>query len=49
VPYVAFVKRGQTKIVLATSVESNNFTIYRPAQDEAVKRGWYEITDQRSK
>jgi hypothetical protein len=43
VPYVAFVPRGQTTIVIAKSVDSNNKIVFRPSQAEAVKKLWYRV------
>ena len=43
IPYVAFVKRGQTKIMIAKDVDSNNAMVFKPSQEEALKKLWYQV------
>ena len=40
-PYVAFVKNN--KIVISSSPEGFNVKIYRPTQEEALEKKWYQI------
>lgn len=40
---VAFVKRGQTKVVVAANPNSENYTPFSPTQKEALVPRWYEV------
>jgi len=41
--FVAFVPRGMTTIMLAVSETHNTRTPYRPSQEEAIKKLWYQV------